>query len=166
MAIRTSSGRYALVKFVPDAIRFEPINVGLIVELGDRILTRMADAVDPRIRYADPYVDMGSLESFLAEFDAATYFASLAKTGRSPIDWLHEHGLANIYVAAPLPIEAVRTTLEDVMSELYSRLIRRLVERPPDAPRASVSTAARTALREAFRTAGVKQQQVETAVVV
>ncbi len=34
--------RYVLLKFVPDRIRFEPINIGVVVENGDEVITRMA----------------------------------------------------------------------------------------------------------------------------
>jgi hypothetical protein len=153
--------RYAVVKFVPDAVRFEPINIGLVFDEDGRLTTRMAEDVDPRIRLADPYADLQSLRAFLATFDASTYEPS---DDRDPLTWLHQTGMPNIYFSAPFGIETGRTSAQDMIGTLFKRLVARNFSRPPELARVPGVSAARSALREAFRSTGILGKKIETQV--
>jgi len=155
--------RYVVAKFVPDVVRFEPVNIGLVVEIDDRVITKMATDVDPRIRLADPYVDLPSLRDFLTSFDARDYSG---KADSSPIEWLQQNRLPNVYFTKPLEIEASVRGIDDIVNALHARIVDRKFEQPPDLVRSAGVSAARTALREAFRTAGVLGRRVESQVLV
>ena len=46
----STSGAYSVIKFVPDRVRFEPVNIGLVIQAGEQLITRMSKQIDPRIR--------------------------------------------------------------------------------------------------------------------
>src|ERR1700716_1609643 len=96
-------GSYVIVKFVPDEVRFEPINVGLVVQVGDEIVTRMSDTVDPRIRFADPYLDLHSLRDFLLSFDARD---QLERSSDRAIGELQGSTIPHIYFASPRTVDS------------------------------------------------------------
>ncbi len=159
MADRGTS-RYSLLKFVPDRLRFEPINVGIVVEGAGRVVTRMAGSVDPRVRFADPYADLESLRGFLETFDARSLKPA---TDQPLLEWLHEVEIPNIYVTSPLPIDQ-SAAVELVADRLFSRLVERNFARPPMSPSAPSHTAARRALLAAFRAEGVLGSKVTSGV--
>ena len=156
------SGRFAVVKFVPDSARFEPINVGLVLEAGGRVLTRMAESVDPRIRYADPYADLASFLEFLRTFDAE----AAVGTAGSVITALTDGRVAvpNFYFDGAHPFDAAALPIVDAGDVLFDRLVRRTFEAPPGFSRPSSPTAARTALRRAFAGAKALGTQVRPGV--
>jgi hypothetical protein len=158
--VTTPTRRYALLKFVPDRIRFEPINIGVVVEDGDEVITRMASAIDPRVRFADPFADVESLRTFLESFDARDL---IGKTeGESVLEWLHNQEVPNVYVTAPQPIAAETIALESVLESLFSRLVDRNFERPPMPSATASRTVARRALLSAFRAEGVMGSKVSS----
>lgn len=144
----TIKGRYTIVKFVPDRMRFEPINVGLVAEVGDRVLTLMSQDLDPRIRYADPHADLNSLRSTLAKFDAEAYRTE----SRSAIDTLTGNGfeLNNLWFDNPLEINVSSERFEVVVNALYSRLVERNFSIPAGTMRVVGPTFARSVLRRVF----------------
>lgn len=155
-----SKPSYVLLKFVPDRIRFEPINIGVVVEDGDEVITRMASGVDPRVRFADPFADVESLRAFLEGFDARDLIGKTA--GDSVLRWLGNQEIPNVYVTAPQPIAAEAVPLGSVVESLFSRLVDRNFERPP-MPGATVSrTVARRALLSAFQAEGVMGSKVSS----
>lgn len=157
-------GQYSLVKFVPDRVRFEPINIGVVLEHERGVVTRMAEDVDPRVRYADPYADLQSLREFLASFNATVYL------GRAPdvsvLNWLRDAELPNIYFSAPLGVDLTADTPEGVAGILFGRLVQRSFAKPPEMAPAPSRTAALRALREAFKAEGVLDTRVEAGVLV
>jgi len=160
--VTDSKPSYVLLKFVPDRIRFEPINIGVVVEDGDEVITRMASGVDPRVRFADPFADVESIRTFLEGFDAREL---IGKTGGdSVLRWLGNHEIPNVYVTAPQPISVEAVPLGSVVESLFSRLVDRNFERPP-MPSATVSrTVARRALLSAFQAEGVMGSKVSSGV--
>ena len=158
----TATGRFTVVKFVPDSVRFEPVNVGIVVETVDDIVTRMADSVDPRIRFADPYVDMKSLVEFLNEFDAA----KITSEGPSVVAHLTNGStsIPNFFFDLPRSIDATQLSAEQAADVLYDRLVRRSFESPPGFVRPQSPTAARTALRKAFQSQRLIGSRVRSAV--
>lgn len=155
-------GSYSVVKFVPDSVRFEPINIGVVLEVGDHLVTQMADDVDPRIRLADPYADVQSLRDFLSSFDASEYDEVAGSAGT--VAWLHENGLPNVFFSAPRGVEVQPDRVDEVMASLQARLVTRTFTRPTELARAVGTSAARTALREAFKSAGVLKKSVQVEV--
>jgi hypothetical protein len=158
------AGQYSLVKFVPDRVRFEPINIGVVLEHDRGVVTRMADDVDPRVRYADPYADLQSLREFLGTFNATVYLGR----GRdaSVLSWLRDADLPNIYFSAPLDVDLTTDTPENVAAILFGRLVQRSFAKPPDMAPVPSRTAALRALREAFKAEGVLDSRVESSVLV
>jgi hypothetical protein len=156
------AGSYSVAKFVPDRVRFEPVNIGLVIEAGDRVITRMTEKADPRIRLSDPFADIPSLEHFLKDFDAVTFGEQSG--AQSVIEWLHENGLPNIYFSAPSPIAIGEVQLEALVDRLFQRLIARRFTKPPDWTGSQTHGAARTALGSAFRSAKVLGNKVQSRV--
>jgi hypothetical protein len=154
--------RYVLLKFVPDRLRFEPINVGVVIQDRGQVITLMATAVDPRVRFADPYADVESLRSFLEGFDARSFVGQTS--GRPLVDWLHDQELPNIYVTAPLPIDASGVPIMAVAERLFARLVDRDFARPTMMEPGISRTAARRALMSAFQAEGVLGSKVISAV--
>jgi hypothetical protein len=155
-------GSYSVAKFVPDSVRFEPINIGVVLEVGDHLVTQMAADVDPRIRLADPYADLQSLREFLGSFDASSYDEVAGSTGT--VAWLHENGLPNVFFSAPRAVDVDVERIDEVMASLQARLVTRAFTRPTEITRAVGTSATRTALREAFKSAGVLKRSVEVEV--
>ena len=108
----------------------------------------MADFVDPRVRYADPYADMASFVEFLRVFDAE---AAVGNTD-STIASLTEGRVVvpNFYFDGAHPFDAAALPIEDASEMLFDRLVRRNFDPPAGFSRPSSPTAARTALRRAF----------------
>lgn len=156
--------RYAVVKFVPDRLRFEPINIGIVVEDHGQLMTLMASGVDPRVRFADPYADIDSIRSFLEEFDARA-FVEQAGTN-SVLDWLHDQDLPNVYITKPEPIDAAGVPVTAIADALFSRLVERDFARPMMLTPAASRTAARNALLTAFRAEGLVGSKVLPDVVI
>jgi DUF3037 family protein len=157
-----ASASYVLLKFVPDRVRFEPINIGVVVEHRGDVITRMASSVDPRVRFADPYTDVESLRAFLEEFDARPLLEQTS--GRPLLDWLHEQELPNIYVTSPQPIAEESIAVATVADRLFSRLVDRSFTRPPMSAAVPSRTAARRALMSAFQAEGVLGSKVSAGV--
>lgn len=144
-----SVARYSVVKFVPDRVRYEPVNVGLVVAVDDQLITRMADVVDPRIRLADPYADVESLRETLATFDAADFAGDARRSSQHVLQWLMNADFSNLVFTAPSEI-AGHSEVDTVVQLLFDRLIARHYVRPMGPWRERSPMAARTALREAF----------------
>jgi hypothetical protein len=158
----STSGAYSVVKFVPDRVRFEPVNIGLVIQAGHQLITRMSKQIDPRIRLADPYAHMDSLKDFLDDFDAAQY----ATETKSAVEWLHANGLPNIYFSAPAQIDVSPSDLDALVNSLFDRIVARSFERPSEWVSTQQPSAARTALRSAFHTAKVLNKKVKAEVAV
>jgi hypothetical protein len=155
-------GQFTIVKFVPDSVRFEPINVGVVVEADDQVVTRMAEVLDPRIRFADPYADLKSLLEFLGTFDAA----DVPHEGRSVVTHLAagKSEFPNFYFDRARPIDSTQLKARDAAQILFDRLVRRSFEPPQGFVRPASPTAARTALRRAFQSLRVLGSRVRPAV--
>lgn len=153
---------YSVIKFVPDEVRFEPINVGLVVQAGERLITKMAEDVDPRIRLADPYVDLLSLRNTLRSLDVAAVAEEARVPSATALEWLSARGLPNLYFTAPAELDlSADSTAEVAVGLLFRRLVERAYERPPHAPQRLGTTATRTALRRAFAAANVLHSRVQ-----
>jgi hypothetical protein len=144
----TEIGRYSVVKFVPDRIRFEPVNVGLIASFGDRDVAKMSEDLDPRIRFADPYADTASLLHTLRTFDIRD-FASADSTGFERLA-SRSVELPNLYVDRPNELAVDDRSFEVVVEALFDRLVVRRFALPAGFHRQIGPTMARTALRDVF----------------
>lgn len=158
MAAQT--GQYTVVKFVPDSVRFEPINIGIVLEVGERVVTVMSESIDPRIRYADPYVDVRSLRDFLREFDPR----SLVPAEKPVVRTLSAGNvpLANIFFDQSRTFDAEKLGVDEAADLLFGRLVRRTFAKPSGFVRPASPTAARTALRKAFMAARVLGKRVRS----
>lgn len=157
-------GQFTVVKFVPDSIRFEPVNIGVVLETGSDVITRMAESVDPRIRFADPFADVRSLSEFLGEFDAS----SLEVGGQSVVNELTTGAIAypNLFFDTPRPVDASKLSVDRIADALFDRLVRRTFASPSGFQRPASPTAARTALKRAFQSMKLLDRQVRLGVAV
>lgn len=155
-------GRYCVVKFLPDRIRFEPVNIGLIAEFEDQVVTIMSSDLDPRIRYADPHADTRSLLATLVSFDANAY----STASKSGLDRLADGDvvLPNVYVDRPLGMMVTDRSFQLVVDALFARLVTRSFVQPGGYQRQIGPSMARTVLRNVFHQANALGPLVQSSV--
>ena len=148
----SGSGRFIILKFVPDRVRFEPVNVAVVLELEGRIVTRVADEVDPRIRLADPFLDQDSYDEMLGRL------ATLApeQTAADELDRLAASPGPNLFASSPSEFVAEPGEVDALADRFFGRYVQRRYVKPYVARSGPRSAATRSAIRDAFASAGVQ----------
>jgi hypothetical protein len=158
-------GQFSVIRYVADAARNEPVNVGVILQLGEDVEVKTHREAIRRAITSDPQADESALspsriEAFVSQFIHQPQFAVDDVTGIirdiQPLDEdylmaLSAQNTGKLVFAEPQTIEvpsASKQEIERTINMLVSRLARPLRARSYFA---SVETPPRRAMRQAFR---------------
>jgi hypothetical protein len=129
---------YSLVRYVPDVVRGEAINLGVVVvsEVEHRAASRFSPQFKQRLGLLDPNVDVGFVQRVLTSISALFQSEYQVPLGATDVEAVTtESGLAHLVsvmvnqIQLSPPTRYRGTSLESVVEHLYGALVAPMAKR-------------------------------------
>ena len=132
-------GSFSVVRYVPDPVRNEPINIGIVLQCGDAIVVRVPRDALQRAISSDPQADKAALsrvEQFVYHFiQEARASRRTASSAEDPLAALTLQTSGKLTFSKPQFVEVGSPDdINNTLEMLVSRLVRPLRQRPIFAP--------------------------------